>query len=148
MRLIDADALLDKFEWKEDGPLYIRALRTMIEAAPTIYAVQHTDDVIQRMQDIKQAQIEKAYDLGYAEGEADAEPQWIPCSERLPETEDVYLVTVHPDYVPQGCKQVDLMYYFEGEWQFFNEKAEWEKWPDPIIAWMPLPEPYKVKTEE
>ena len=74
--------------------------------------------------------------------------RWIPVSERMPETDDVYLVTVHPDYVPQGCKQVDLMYYFKGEWQFLNEKTEWEKWPDPIIAWMPLPEPYKVETEE
>lgn len=113
MRLIDADALLDKFEWKVDSPLYIRIIRATIKAEPSI----------------------------------DAEPQWIPCSERLPETEDVYLVT-HPDYVPQGCKQVDRMYYFEGEWRWLNGKVEWEKWPDPIIAWMPLPEPYKVKTEE
>ena len=74
--------------------------------------------------------------------------QWIPCSERPPETDDVYLVTVHPDYVPQGCKQVDRMYYFKGKWRWLNEKAKWEIWPDPIIAWMPLPEPYEAETEE
>lgn len=39
MRLIDADTLLNKFEWKEDGSLYIRVIRTMIEAAPTMDAV-------------------------------------------------------------------------------------------------------------
>lgn len=39
MRLIDADALLNKFEWKEDSPLYIRAIRAMIEVEPTIDAV-------------------------------------------------------------------------------------------------------------
>lgn len=41
MRLIDADALLDKFEWKVTSPLYIRIIRTMIGAAPTIDAVKH-----------------------------------------------------------------------------------------------------------
>lgn len=40
MRLIDADAILNKFEWKEDSPLYIRAIRAAIEAEPTIDAVQ------------------------------------------------------------------------------------------------------------
>ena len=39
MRLIDADTLLNKFEWKEDSPLYIRAIRATIEAEPTIDAV-------------------------------------------------------------------------------------------------------------
>lgn len=76
------------------------------------------------------------------------ERQWTPYSERPPETDDVYLVTVHPDYVPQESKQVDRMYYYKGAWRWLNEKAKWEKWPDPIIAWMPLPEPYKEKTEE
>ena len=74
--------------------------------------------------------------------------QWTPCSEGLPKTDDVYFVTIHPDYVPQACKQVDRMYYFEGEWRWLNEKAEWEKWPDPIIAWMPLPTPYEAEREE
>ena len=41
MRLIDADALLDKFEWKVTSPLYIRIIRMTIEAAPTIDAVKH-----------------------------------------------------------------------------------------------------------
>ena len=74
--------------------------------------------------------------------------QWIPCSERLPDEDDVYLVTIHPNYVPQECKQVDCMYYFKGEWWWLNEKTEWEKWPDPIIAWMSLPEPYEVERKE
>lgn len=41
MRLIDADALLDKFEWKVNSPLYIRAIRATIGAAPTIDAEPH-----------------------------------------------------------------------------------------------------------
>lgn len=45
-----------------------------LERVPSIDAVQYTDDEIQRMQDIEQAQIQKAYDLGYAEGKADAVP--------------------------------------------------------------------------
>ena len=47
-------------------------VKTWLDEVPSIDAVQRTDDVLQRMQDIEQAQIEKAYDLGYAEGKADA----------------------------------------------------------------------------
>lgn len=38
-KLLDADAFLDKFEWKENSPLYIRGIRAMIESAPAIDAV-------------------------------------------------------------------------------------------------------------
>lgn len=61
-------------------------------------------------------------------------PHWIPCSERLPEEDGLYLV-------------IDLAIYF-GEYSPFIFKREKTsptntlKWGD-IVAWMPLPEPYK-----
>lgn len=146
MRLIDADALLDKFEWKVTSPLYIRIIRTMIKAAPTIYAVQHTDDVIQKMQDIEQAQIHKAYDLGYAEGKADTEPQWIPCGEQLPKKKGRYWVWAEkyfiPDHVDEPGKYTGSTEasFIDGRW-YGRDLGK-------VFAWMPLPEPYKEKTEE
>ena len=55
----------------------------------------------------------------------DAEPHWIPCSERLPE-DGRYLC----DY--GDC--IDFGRVINGEW-----------YVNGVIAWMPLPKPYEVE---
>lgn len=57
---------------------------------------------------------------------AQPEPKWIPCSERLPEKDGYYLTTT--------------MYY-----QVYRDYWNGDNWDrtEMIIAWMPLPEPYK-----
>lgn len=59
--------------------------------------------------------------------------EWIPCSERLPEAE--YVLAQYQDGV---------MAVLIGDripmWNIVNQ-------PKPIVAWMPLPEPYKEKKE-
>lgn len=55
---------------------------------------------------------------------------WIPVSERLPEEDGGYLVSLKQGYVTTAF------------WSGNSQK--WEK----ITAWMPLPEPYKVESEE
>lgn len=59
------------------------------------------------------------------------QPHWIPCSEKLPEEDGVYLVTRLKEIY------VDIARYWNGEWS-----SEW-----PVIAWMPLPVPYKEGEE-
>ena len=56
--------------------------------------------------------------------------KWIPVSERLPEEHGEYLVTDKYGRVTSGL------------W-IGNAK----RWKD-VIAWMPLPEPYKAESEE
>lgn len=58
-----------------------------------------------------------------------AEPRWIPCSERLPEEDGVYLVTTS-----KGQVQVHV----------FNHNGNSEEyWMRCNKAWMPLPESWK-----
>ena len=57
--------------------------------------------------------------------------QWIPCSERLPERNGYYLVTGR-----QGA--VNKRLYQDGYWY-----GNWA-----IIAWMPLPEPWRGENNE
>ena len=64
------------------------------------------------------------------------EPHWIPVTERLPETTGEYLVTKREMYTHRLI--VDIAMYFVND--------RWHK-ADPVIAWMPLPEPYKGVTE-
>lgn len=80
----------------------------------------------------------------------ETEQQWIPCSERLPDKEGEYLVTFHDEWNRNLVRALwygtpfDLddrtmwTFYCEHEYGFEAFKAE-----KPIVAWMPLPEPYK-----
>ena len=62
---------------------------------------------------------------------AQPEPQWIPVSERLPEERGFYLTTTKD-------KAVYCDYWNEDNF----DRTEM------VIAWMPLPEPYKTESED
>lgn len=70
--------------------------------------------------------------LDWINAEYVQENSWIPCSERLPDKDGIYLVT-HRKF---GKLEVTWNIFYGGE------HASW-LWNDEIIAWMPLPEPYK-----
>lgn len=62
-----------------------------------------------------------------------AEPQWIPCSKRLPDFEEKsYWV----------CTRTGRQ--FSCKWKRYEPMGNWA-WHTTatVIAWMPLPEPYK-----
>ena len=59
-------------------------------------------------------------------------PQWIPCSERLPEKHGRYIVTN-----AYGC----VREYDYNDWAVRDGK--WLYCRHEILAWMPLPEPYE-----
>ena len=95
----------------------------------------------------------------------EAEPQWIPCSERLPENmERVNITWVNRDPEPYYMNIKDKPFtatgiYFRGKWygdsvtceDILGEYGENEidEVDDSIeiVAWMPLPEPYEVNHE-
>ena len=62
--------------------------------------------------------------------------KWIPVSERLPEKEGLYLVSVKNDHERRYSKT--CQYMGRNHW-FARQDVE---------AWMPLPEPYKAESEE
>ena len=66
------------------------------------------------------------------------EQTWIPVSERLPENGN-YLVTM----ADNDCKDVR---YLEISW--FNPITKWSLGNTDVVAWMPLPEPYKAESED
>lgn len=82
------------------------------------------------------------------------EPHWIPVTERLPEEKDAGILkklgtSKRSEYVlatveVKGERMTVTACTYDGEWDWNMKYA----FPDyKIIAWMPLPEPYKGVTE-
>lgn len=108
MKLIDADALKERLkEYCIDGD----------EQAMLWYDLMGIDETIDDAPTI------------------DAVPQWIPCKERLPELDEICLVT-EKDGSIRHC-------YFDSVDPVLFATFEEGMYVRNVIAWMPLPEPYK-----
>lgn len=95
----------------------------------------------------------------------DAEPHWIPCSERLPENmEPVNITWVNREPVSYYMHIKDKPFtatgiYFKGKWYWWSSTCddilceyghnEIDEVHDgiEIVAWMPLPKPYEVEND-
>ena len=74
--------------------------------------------------------------------------RWIPVSERLPEEDGQYLITVKYKHINDDYDDIFAEHgeWFDGKWDntIFGHCGEVEN----IIAWMPLPQPYKTESED
>lgn len=76
------------------------------------------------------------YDIDYS--------PWIPCSERLPKESGDYLCTIPLD---ENETYTEVLTFHKG--RFYEDDDEWgATYHDDVIAWMPLPEPYKGGDDE
>lgn len=75
------------------------------------------------------------------EGLPSVQPQqrWIPVSERLPDEDDVYLVTMN--VLGRHIRDINR-FRIDERWESYGNNEDNE-----VIAWMPLPEPYKAESE-
>lgn len=98
-------------------------------------------DVVAVMLDIKSqsARIERIERGVYEKPESvDGQPKtggWIPCSERLPEIGDTILAFIRHNYRDDGWRAYRV-YEFNGRFVGMGNLCE-------VIAWQPLPEPYR-----
>lgn len=105
-------------------------------------------DLINRQDVIKRAHLPTIEDAGYevirldyvlSLTPAQPEQRWIPCSERLPEKEGIYIVT--DDAGGMATVSTDeFSHYEDGEpmWMFSQN----------VTAWMPLPERYQESEQD
>lgn len=70
-------------------------------------------------------------------------PQWIPCSERLPKDCEIVLASFKTGVV-QMCK------YFDSgrDDSWWSYKDDCFAWDNTVVAWMPMPTPYKGEGDE
>jgi hypothetical protein len=81
-----------------------------------------------------QEQLDEAVDLAISALENQEQDRWIPVTERLPEEEGCYMVTVKNDHKRRYSKTA----WYCGDGWFARQD---------IIAWRMTPEPYKAEEE-
>ena len=73
--------------------------------------------------------------------------RWIPVSERLPEKTDYYLI----QYSREVCPDEMAVAFYSVEEAEVDSNYTWEFKPiadcKDVIAWQPLPQPYKAESE-
>ena len=69
------------------------------------------------------------------------EREWTPCSERLPKKSDDYLTTTSFDLgKTEPAREVYKNYFCAASQKWLTDDED-------VIAWMPLPKPWKGKNE-
>lgn len=74
---------------------------------------------------------------------AQPEQHWIPCGERLPENDEWVVITVHDEHGDTPFRYTDFGWYLETAKCWIVEAEQ----RTDVIAWMPLPEPYREEGE-
>ena len=117
----------------------LMAYKETIEYLPS---AQPAEADVQKMQEMEQAEIQKAYELGKLDAMEEM-PHWTPCSERKPPDE----IDPHTlDYKLYACSCVfrtveAVRAYKYGENHFWNGPGIVDEY---VVAWMPFPEPYRA----
>lgn len=151
MRLIDADAMLETLnrkypQWYTGKPkdslkhyawlVYYWAVRE----APTIDAVPATiEGALGYLHKVGWMQ---EHDRIMTE---DVAPRWIPCEERLPESNVAVL-----GYAPKFNNIFTVCYDRVCGWMTWCPACDepFPSWQGEIVAWMPLPEPYEGERKD
>lgn len=139
MRLIDADVLKNELSDKD----YITYTHEYGDAIPVDWIMSAIDNA----PTVPLPDFKEGYKQAIIDGKTNfSRPSgWILVSERLPE--DMQKVLVWFEYYRYGdynCmyQTYGFGYVCDGEWsRFINGESGWQD--ARIIAWLPLPEPYK-----
>lgn len=141
-----AEKALDEFLY--DG----KSIREWMQIIASSDAISRTE--VKRIVDFYKEQTDGIYRINESiDNLSPVTPQpktdWIPISERLPEIFQRVLVTI-VNY--KGNKVVRVAEYYnrkvKGVFQIKENHEEWEVGEKGLLAWMPLPEPYKSESIE
>lgn len=149
---------MDDIIWRQDAinvlweePSYSDSLNVLAEARDRISALQPAHQLYD--EEWRKKYYEISYNQGFLDGYKMCEkrlPRWTPCSEGLPEEKDAGIIKKLG--VEKRSEDVLVTVEVKGERMTvtactYDGKWEWDMkytFPDfKVVAWMPMPEPYK-----
>ena len=90
-----------------------------------------------------------------------AEAEWIPCSERLPSDDEIVNITwvnhnpppyyadiAEKPFVASGLRYCDKWYWYSSVCQDLHQDFDLIDKDIEVVAWMPLPTPYKGASDD
>ena len=139
--MISRQAAIDAFYEMASNTDYLCTVGDYVHVLETLSA-QPTDAEIQKMQDIEQAMLEKAYECGKQDA-----MQWIPCSEKAPSEAQECWITAKDGTV---CHGMFTRRYGERRDSGFICGGFGFAWLNAVAAWKPyeLPTPYREGEQE
>ena len=106
--------------------------------------IQTSEDEMQVIDNI----LFRCWQMGWLEKYNQPKTDWIPCEERLPSETMLCLVTVEN----RMQKNPIIMWWIDGKEEqvsmFDDKKGHWKEQWCKVIAWQPLPQPYKKEGAE
>lgn len=126
-----------------------------VDAFHSLHDCSHLSELVERMAELLKEREEFGEELNNAvelirkkdekvKELLKEQPQWIPISGEKPKCKGDYIVT---RWVSDGCtkKMLSDIAYFNGTDTWYDDCYTVYD-PDRIVAWMPLPEPYRTDT--
>ena len=117
----------------DEGYQHFQMAIKALEQQPSEDCVSREQAIVQLSIDLSEIELPRIKDSLDKLAPVTPAQSWIPVSERLPENEGLYLVSVENDH---------LRHYSKTCW--FNSHRNWFSRQD-VIAWQPLPKPYEEK---
>ena len=139
---------------REEAINVIKGARKYLTVGNPIWNVKKVDEAFDMAIEALSAEVVHKPDYSYeadmvrrlkeAQSADATQGEWIPCSERLPNESGEYLATIPLD---ADETYTEVLTFHKG--RFYEDDDEWgATYHDDVLAWMPLPTPYKGGDDE
>jgi len=150
----NSDGLGSVFYGYQEGVKFADAVNKLPSAKQEPKFIAKSDGTIEQIKNCNDCLFKKEWGkIGklistILEKQTEQEPRWIPVSEDLPKPKDAMSKISDDVLVTDGLDMFVAWYHRDDRYKEWRSTDRSYDKDTPIIAWMPLPKPYEVGSEE